>query len=66
MGRFINWKRYKNNRKIKKSYIINFHYVNAIEGNTLEIEHHKIPVGRSYREKALQKIYNTGDKGWRS
>ncbi|SHI46120.1 LytR/AlgR family response regulator transcription factor [Aquimarina spongiae] len=52
--------------QIHKSYIINFHYVNAIEGNTLEIEHHKIPVGRSYREKALQKIYNTGDKGWRS
>ncbi len=51
--------------QIHKSYIVNFHYVKAIEGNTLEIEEHVIPIGRSYRDHALKQIYGTGEKGWR-
>ncbi|MBQ4819583.1 LytTR family DNA-binding domain-containing protein [Aquimarina sp. MMG016] len=51
--------------QVHKSFIVNFHYVTAMEGNTLEIEDHSIPVGRGYRDEALKKIYNTGKKGWR-
>ncbi len=51
--------------QVHKSFIINYQYVTAIEGNMLEIKEHTIPLGRSYRDAALLKIYNTGEKGWR-
>ncbi|AXT59458.1 DNA-binding response regulator [Aquimarina sp. AD10] len=51
--------------QIHKSFVINYQYVNAIEGNMLTIEEHSIPIGRSYRENAMKKIYLTGKKGWR-
>ncbi len=51
--------------QVHKSFIINYHYVKAIEGNMLEIEEHTIPIGRSFRDEALVKIYDTARKGWR-
>ncbi|MDN5204985.1 LytTR family DNA-binding domain-containing protein [Fulvivirgaceae bacterium BMA10] len=51
--------------QVHKSFIVNFHYVRAIEGNVLEIADSTVPIGRNYRETAMQKIYGTGKKGWK-
>lgn len=41
-----------------RSYIINIDQVNAIEGNLLNINSHKIPVARNFRDKILNLILN--------
>jgi len=51
--------------QVHKSFIVNFQYVEAMEGNSLEIGGNRVPIGRSYREAALHKIYGTGKKGWK-
>lgn len=51
--------------QVHKSFIVNFHYISVIQGNVLEINDHTIPMGRSYRDNALEKIYQTGKKVWK-
>lgn len=51
--------------QVHKSFIINFHHIQYIEGNVLEINDHVIPIGRSYKDNALLKIYSTGKKVWK-
>ncbi|WP_109438058.1 MULTISPECIES: LytR/AlgR family response regulator transcription factor [Aquimarina] len=51
--------------QVHKSFIINFHHAKGIQGNVIEIEDHIIPIGRIYRDEALEKIYQTGKKVWK-
>jgi len=37
-----------------RSFIVNFDHIQAIEGNTIEIENHKIPISRNFKDD----IYN--------
>ncbi len=41
--------------RVHKSYIINTDYLQAYYGNTIEINHMEIPVGRAYKE-SVQKL----------
>lgn len=43
--------------RIHKSYIINSQKVKALEGNTVHIVDKKIPIGASYREDVLARIF---------
>lgn len=51
--------------QVHKSFIVNYHHIQCIEGNILEINDYTIPIGRSYRDEALLKIYSTGKKVWK-
>jgi len=51
--------------QVHKSFIVNFHRIQSIEGNVLEIKDYNIPIGRNYRDEALLKIYSTGKKTWK-
>ncbi|NPD83519.1 response regulator transcription factor [Lentimicrobium sp. L6] len=44
--------------QVHKSYIINIHAVDAIDGNVLEVNKKAIPLGRAYKENVLVKILN--------
>ena len=44
--------------QVHRSYIVNINQVNAIEGNVLEINGHKIPVARNQREHVFNIILN--------
>ncbi len=44
---------------------MNFRRIQSIEGNVLIIKDYTIPIGRSYRDEALLKIYSTGKKTWK-
>jgi len=46
--------------RIHKSYIIPFTKVKSLEGNMLEIEGKKIPIGKSYKEIVLGKVFKKG------
>ncbi len=46
--------------RIHKSFTIALHKVSAIDGNEIEIGGKLLPIGRNYREEALEKIYHTG------
>jgi DNA-binding LytR/AlgR family response regulator len=40
-----------------KSYIINKHLVETLEGNTLTIQGKAIPIGQSYKEQVLKEVF---------
>jgi DNA-binding LytR/AlgR family response regulator len=46
--------------RIHKSFTISIPKVSAIDANDVEINGKLLPIGRSYREEILGKIYNTG------
>lgn len=37
-------------RRIHKSYLVNFTHPVSLKGNTLQLFHHKLPIGRSYKK----------------
>lgn len=43
--------------RIHKSYIVPFTKVKALEGNMLEMENKKLPIGKSYKERVLEKVF---------
>ena len=43
--------------RIHKSHIINIDFVNALEGNMVHIGKEKLPIGASYKEQALERIF---------
>ncbi|NBC06232.1 MAG: response regulator [Bacteroidetes bacterium] len=49
--------------RVHRSHIINLNYVDALEGNTLHIQNHRIPVSKRYRPDVLERV--VGDKLWR-
>ena len=46
--------------RIHKSYIIPFTKVKSLDGNMLEIEGKKLPIGKSYKESVLGKVFKKG------
>ncbi|MCA1752438.1 MAG: LytTR family DNA-binding domain-containing protein [Flavobacteriales bacterium] len=54
----------ENFMRVHRSNIINLRYVDALEGNTLHIDKHRIPVSRQYRPEVLSRV--VGDKLCRS
>lgn len=46
--------------RIHKSYIIPYKKVKSLDGNMIEIEGKKIPIGKSYKESVLEKVFNKG------
>jgi DNA-binding LytR/AlgR family response regulator len=40
-----------------KSYIVNKHMVEALEGNALVIKEKSIPIGQSYKEKVVKEVF---------
>lgn len=42
--------------RVHRSYMVNLEKIDAIEDKTLIIGEHQVPVGKTYREKLLQKI----------
>lgn len=42
--------------RVHKSFIINFNFIELIEGNSLQVANQSIPIGRSYREILFQKL----------
>lgn len=49
--------------RVHRSHIINLNYVDALEGNVLHIQDHRIPVSKQYRPEVLQRV--VGDKLWK-
>jgi len=45
--------------RVHKSYIIPLNRVKSLEGNMLELDSKKIPIGKSYKEAVLKKIFKT-------
>lgn len=43
--------------RIHKSFIINSDYVKALEGNLIHIKDYKIPIGSSYKEAVLKRLF---------
>lgn len=48
--------------RVHKSYIIAIDKVRALEGNLLEIEDKKIPIGKTYRQEVIKKIFGEEPK----
>jgi DNA-binding LytR/AlgR family response regulator len=46
--------------RIHKSFIVAIHKVTSIEANDLIVNNRSLPIGRSFREDILEKIYKTG------
>ena len=44
--------------RVHKSYCVNTNYLEQISGNQVIIEHLKIPIGKTYKEKLLEKLQN--------
>ncbi len=42
--------------RIHKSYIISFHYIEDIEGNTVSVSGNRLPIGGSYRDALLTRL----------
>ncbi len=51
----------KNFLRIHRSYTIAINKITSVEGNSIEIENKRIPIGRNYLEFAKQTILNTND-----
>ncbi|MCA1761582.1 MAG: LytR/AlgR family response regulator transcription factor [Cryomorphaceae bacterium] len=49
--------------RVHRSHIINLRCVDALEGNTLHIGKHRIPVSKQYRPEVLNRV--VGNKLWR-
>ena len=43
--------------RIHKSYIVHMHKVAALEGNLVHIGDKKIPIGSSYKEEVMKKVF---------
>lgn len=43
--------------RIHKSYIANTSYITALEGNMVHIQEHRLPIGASYKEAVLAKVF---------
>lgn len=43
--------------RIHKSYIVNINYISALEGNRLHVVDKKLPIGSSYKDEVLKKIF---------
>lgn len=43
--------------RIHKSYIANMEFISALEGNTVHIRDQKIPIGASYKEEVMKKVF---------
>jgi DNA-binding LytR/AlgR family response regulator len=43
--------------RIHKSYIVPFGKVKALEGNMLEVENKKIPIGKSYKDMVMKRVF---------
>ena len=43
--------------RIHKSFIANMNYISALEGNMVHIKENKLPIGTSYKEKVLKRIF---------
>jgi len=48
--------------RIHRSFTISINKINALEGNTIEIEGRKIPIGRNYLKQTKERIFNTSDE----
>lgn len=44
--------------RIHRSFIVSIDKIRAIDGNTVEVSHHKIPIGRNYTKEAKKIILN--------
>lgn len=44
--------------RIHKSYIVPIEKIRSIEGNQVEIGNKKIPIGRSYKDEVMKKLFN--------
>ncbi len=49
--------------RVHRSHIVNLQCVDALEGNTLHIGTHRIPVSKQYRAEVIERV--VGDKLWR-
>jgi len=47
---------FKNFVRVHKSYIISLDAVDAVEGNRIQIQSHKIPIGKSYKENFFNEL----------
>jgi len=43
--------------RVHKSFIVNSRYVQALNGNLIELGNHRIPIGKSYTEKVKEKLF---------
>ncbi|WP_281612572.1 DNA-binding response regulator [Flammeovirga sp. SubArs3] len=43
--------------RIHKSYIVNEKWIESIEGNTIVIQKHSIPIGQKYKKQLLDQLY---------
>lgn len=48
--------------RIHRSFIVSIEKIRAIDGNTVEVSHHKIPIGRNYTKEAKKIILNQTDE----
>jgi len=42
--------------RVHRSYIVNLRRIHQIEGNTIKIGEHKVPIGETYREELLRRF----------
>lgn len=43
--------------RIHKSYMVNMDYVSALEGNMLHLLEHRLPIGTSFKEDVLKRVF---------
>lgn len=43
--------------RIHKSYIVSFHYIEDIEGNTISVLGNKLPIGGNYRDALMARLH---------
>jgi len=41
-----------------KSYLVNIHAIQSIEGNTLNVHHYQVPISKYQKDEVLEKIVN--------
>ena len=46
--------------RVHKSYIVPFNKIILMDGNMLDLENKKVPIGKSYKEIVLKKVFNQG------
>lgn len=44
--------------RVHKSYIVPFNKIKLMDGNMLDLESKKVPIGKSYKEIVLKKVFN--------
>ncbi|RCR70875.1 hypothetical protein DUE52_04615 [Larkinella punicea] len=45
--------------RVHKSYIVSIDKIEAIDGNEIVIQSHRIPISRNYREPIIQQVVKT-------